>query len=187
MALQAIIEANNKKRPRVAGQDQRNKAPHELVTSQLADYEKYKKEVAEGLPVSHLLRVRALNDFQPAAMYSEEQSSTMLQFKKGQEIVVLAVFTTDWLAGYCYDKDEEDEDSAVKIFPQTLCTLVYHNLPKPKRRHEIKYWNTFGSLDDKSIADLRKSIMQQQTVFKSMQLVTHYVTLLLNCTIESYI
>jgi hypothetical protein len=95
----------------------------------------------------------------------------MLKLDKGQEIVVLSMFTPEWLAGYVYSKTLDTSAAIVKIFPLAIGTLLYQGLPRPKRPYEIKYWNTFGSLDEAAIGELRKSIIQQPTVFKSMQLV----------------
>lgn len=170
--MEAILQTNLKKKPTKSdGSDSKYKAPHELVNKQLEDLNEFKESVADALAPSNLLRVQATLDFDPNTMYSEEQASTMLYFKKGNEIATLSLFTADWLAGFCYEKNQENQFSIVKIFPIAYCTLLYHELPKPKRSYEIKYWDMFGALDKQSISDLRSSITQQKTVFKSMQLV----------------
>lgn len=168
------MEENLKRKPSSSSTEGKNKAPHELVMAQLEQLQKYKKEVTDNLPPAYLLRVQALKTFDPKALYSAEQAQTMLLFEKGQEIVVLAMFTADWLAGYLYSKTIDPSTTTVKIFPLAISNLLYQGLPRPKRAHEIKYWNTFGSLDEMTLGDLRKSIIEQPTVFKSMQLVRFF-------------
>ena len=139
-----------------------------MVKSQLSELEAQKTDFGVGFPISNLLLVEATSDFDPKSMYSEEQAQTMLELKKKEFVVVLAVFTPEWLAGYRLN--DQNNSVGVQIFPLTLCKLAHQNLPKPKRDYEIKYWNTFGSLDKQAITSLRMSIAKHDTVFKSMQL-----------------
>jgi hypothetical protein len=147
-ALKKIIE-DNLKLPKAASAYKKNASPHEIVMDQLSKMQVYKKVDIDRLSYYSKLRVTTTMDFDPKKQYTEEEAKTMMFFKKSNDLVVLSVFTPEWLIGYIETKGDTGKDmETVKIFPITLVVLNYATLPTPKRTYEIKFWDTFGSCSD---------------------------------------
>eukprot|EP01017_Pseudomicrothorax_dubius_P014305 TRINITY_DN1670_c0_g2_i5.p1 TRINITY_DN1670_c0_g2~~TRINITY_DN1670_c0_g2_i5.p1 ORF type:complete len:381 (-),score=69.13 TRINITY_DN1670_c0_g2_i5:272-1414(-) len=161
--LQDIILANDKRNEEQAVKEARK----DVVKAKLMSFQEQKTKVFDGLPNRYKFRVRALIDFDPRATYSQEESVTMLFFKKGSDIVVISCFTPDWLVGYV--DLGPNNFSVVKMLPSTVVFPHYDSLPTPHRRYEISDWDSFGSaaeeVDFAAIEAIRQSV-----IFKSMHL-----------------
>jgi len=143
-ALKEIIE-ENLKLPKPTTQYNKKSTPHEIVNENISKMQELKRKEVDGVPMAMKLRVKANADFDPKTQYTEEEAKTMLYFKKNMELVLLSVFTPDWMIGYVELKATGNKEmETVKIFPITLVMLVYTTMPKPLRMYDIKFWDTFG-------------------------------------------
>lgn len=116
-----------------------------MVKEQISYFNRIKKEKLFEVPNENMLKVKAIGDFDPQKLYRKEELETMLDFKKGAEICVIAAFTSDWLLGY---KDQQNE---VRIFPLMHVKILHDQLPKVIRPYSIKLWNSLGGPGDSPV------------------------------------
>lgn len=91
---------NAHQKPLIVLKKDRRYSSYEMVKEQIAYFNKVKSDRLCEVPHIHMLRVRAIGDFDPQKLYRKEELETMLDFKKGDEIFVIAAFTSDWLLGF---------------------------------------------------------------------------------------